>query len=582
MGIRITNKMMTNNSLNNLNTNKLLFDKISTQLSTKQKISRASEDPVVAIRALRLKTSLSTLDQYYSKNIPDAEAWLDNTQTALTNIQSCVSSIKGLATKATSGQYNLDQKKSLLQEYQSLRQQVYSEGNADISGRSLLTGYKTNMDLAFKAADTSAKYRISEKLSGSEVENINYVSGRVDVNASNILVSTDKEYDQNGVVNNSLYRLRLAYSDLAENTVADGTKLTYSSSGTLNTSLTVAMADSKTGYVKANMSLDPVSGNVNITVEGTDSAGGSYTALRDASGKVTISDSTGKTTTFQCDVSGNTLKATKEVEVKAVSLTDTANPDDAYLLATKDESKEKVIFIKETGELILGGGVYQSLQNSGKDSIGFTYEKTGFAKGELRPEHYFDCTNLNTGAEYENENTSQDIEYIVNFNQTITINTEAKNVFDESIGRDVDDLIAALESSIATETKKNELEGMLKDSQYSGKKEYIESMLSAVEKERTYANNKLQKLLDASITNFGAYGDKITVAITDIGSKESRLDMIKDRAARQQTNLQTLSEENIGIELSDVIVEQKAASVAYNAALSATSNILTKSLLDFI
>ena len=81
--MRMTNKIMQNNSLYNINNNKVLQDKLSTQMSTQKKITRPSDDPVVAIRALRLRTSVSELTQYYEKNAPDAESWLTVTEKAL-------------------------------------------------------------------------------------------------------------------------------------------------------------------------------------------------------------------------------------------------------------------------------------------------------------------------------------------------------------------------------------------------------------------------------------------------------------------------------------------------------------------
>jgi flagellar hook-associated protein 3 FlgL len=45
MAMRITTKMMQNRSLNNLNTNKTLQEKLTTQLSTMKKITRPSDDP---------------------------------------------------------------------------------------------------------------------------------------------------------------------------------------------------------------------------------------------------------------------------------------------------------------------------------------------------------------------------------------------------------------------------------------------------------------------------------------------------------------------------------------------------------
>ena len=49
---------MQRNNLSNINTNKVYQDKLSTQMSTQKKVSRPSDDPVVSIRALRLRLSL--------------------------------------------------------------------------------------------------------------------------------------------------------------------------------------------------------------------------------------------------------------------------------------------------------------------------------------------------------------------------------------------------------------------------------------------------------------------------------------------------------------------------------------------
>ena len=84
--MRITNNMITRNTKTNINSNKVSVDKYNTQMSTQKKISKASENPVIAIRSLRLSTTLSHLDQY-DTNIDDADSWLDVTETALINMK---------------------------------------------------------------------------------------------------------------------------------------------------------------------------------------------------------------------------------------------------------------------------------------------------------------------------------------------------------------------------------------------------------------------------------------------------------------------------------------------------------------
>lgn len=63
--MRITNKIMQRNNLSNINTNKMYKDILSTQMATQKKINRPSDDPVVAIRSLRLRSNVTEITQYY-------------------------------------------------------------------------------------------------------------------------------------------------------------------------------------------------------------------------------------------------------------------------------------------------------------------------------------------------------------------------------------------------------------------------------------------------------------------------------------------------------------------------------------
>ena len=70
--MRVTSKMMNSNALNNINRNKTNLSMLANQYATQQKIQRPSEDPVVAVRSLKYRTSVAELEQYAKKNVPDA------------------------------------------------------------------------------------------------------------------------------------------------------------------------------------------------------------------------------------------------------------------------------------------------------------------------------------------------------------------------------------------------------------------------------------------------------------------------------------------------------------------------------
>lgn len=203
--MRITNSMMTSNTKNNINLNKLNEDKLNTEMATGQKITRPSDDPVIAIRALRLNTNLSQLNQYYDKNIPDANAWLKVTETALTQTDAIFTNIKENLTNGASDTNTPTDRQKILQNLKGLRAEVYSAGNADYAGRTVFTGYRTGEPLTFLTTDTDLEdnYKIHQELTASDMSDYTYVTA----------AGTG---DEASVQSQTINRIRIAYDKLNE------------------------------------------------------------------------------------------------------------------------------------------------------------------------------------------------------------------------------------------------------------------------------------------------------------------------------------------------------------------------------
>ena len=74
--MRITNQMISNNSLRNMQKTMANVDNRTTQMETGKKITKASEDPVVAVRALKLrKPILPPYKNGAAKPQPAAPFW---------------------------------------------------------------------------------------------------------------------------------------------------------------------------------------------------------------------------------------------------------------------------------------------------------------------------------------------------------------------------------------------------------------------------------------------------------------------------------------------------------------------------
>ena len=83
--MRITNSMLVNNMISNLGKNLSRMESYQQKLATGKKISVPSDDPVVAARALKLRTDVSQIEQY-KKNVKDAMSWLEVTESAIADV----------------------------------------------------------------------------------------------------------------------------------------------------------------------------------------------------------------------------------------------------------------------------------------------------------------------------------------------------------------------------------------------------------------------------------------------------------------------------------------------------------------
>jgi flagellar hook-associated protein 3 FlgL len=526
--------MMLRNASSNINGNKVSVDSLNNQMTTQKKIQRPSEDPVVAIRALRLRSTLSEIDQYLNNNISDAEAWLETTETSITNIISVITDIRYQCTYGATGSLKSEDRNTILTNLEKLRDQIYSEGNADYAGRTIFTGYRTNQKLTFMTEDDDTTYNITQSFSYSDMEEHRYYSGDVTVPTSVAGVqATNNISDPH---QDTYSRLRLSYALSTET----GSGLLVDNAGTT----TLLDTDGATGTLSYTKS-DGTSVDFNVTV---------YDSIESAS-------------------TSGTLNV----------------PDD------------EAIFVKETGELILGKDLASDISES-KGSINIDYTKKGFSKGEVRPEYYFNCQKVPEGTdaatafddpdviryikydEQTGKQIYQGINYVVSANQTLTVNTEADEVLNADIGRDVDEMIEAVSRAISANQKVEDIEAMQKMEAYKDddSQAALEEWLTAAKKERDYADDNLQKLYNTYIGNFDDYLEKANLALTEVGSKGSSLALTKNRVTNQQTTVETLKSQNEDRELSDIILDYTSAYTAYEASLQAASKLNQTTLLNYL
>ncbi len=144
--MRITNNMLINNMLSNLNTNLNRMNKYQNQLATGKKISLPSDDPIVASRALKLRTDVAEIEQY-QRNVDDATSWMEITETTLGQMGDVMHRVRELTVQGANGTSTPDDLNKIKQEMDQLKIQMTHLANTSYAGRYIFSGYKTDKPL---------------------------------------------------------------------------------------------------------------------------------------------------------------------------------------------------------------------------------------------------------------------------------------------------------------------------------------------------------------------------------------------------------------------------------------------------
>lgn len=499
--MRVTNQMVNHTALRNMQRSQSKVSDTTTRMTSGKKIQKASEDPVVAMRALKLRSTVAQLDQYKTKNIKDADSWMFVTETSLNNIVGRLSSVYDYCVQGANDTYDTAARSNIVDGLQALKDQIYAEGSATYAGRYLFSGYRTSTDMTFATKESvrGVSYDITEHLSSNDFKRKDVVTDPLNYDMVDDYINGTAPYTPPRDATVSV--LKLAYNDLE---------------------------------------YDP-----EITFDGDKPADLGFTLV----------------------TKGRTDK-------------------DTYYEAGVNE----IVYIPETGELVFGENAYNALKAT-KD-IQVNYSKSTFQVGDLRPDHYFDCIKHEPQSDgtikaihFEQPEGGQNIQYEVNFNQFITVNTQGKNVITHAMGNEIDELTNALQELTEIEDTITKLKAKLTDPAYSEDKDKIakiNQLLEDADVEMALKRTRVADLFEKGETTFTNFMNKVSAEQADVGTRMNKLDMIATRVAEQYNNFDELRSANEDVETEEAIIDFNEANLVYNASLAATSNILQTTLLNYL
>lgn len=274
-----------------------------------------------------------------------------------------------------------------------------------------------------------------------------------------------------------------------------------------------------------------------------------------------------------------TVGGTALTKVKTIASTDA----DAYAVSDPDVD---AYYLYDTGEIVFSKATYESIQNN-QSEIEVTYCKKEFEKSDIRPQMYFECSCYDNvikpaNPTYYAEPSDQSIRYEINFSQTMTVNTQAKDAISTDIYRAIDYIAQTVAAMDELENKISDVEKMITNETDSTKIADYEKLKEMLETEKTLRTSVMTEAFAAGLTMVDEAQEKLNVAVADLGSKYKRLQLTEDKLSDQEVDTEEKLSDNEDIDLADAYINLTQADNLYQASLSATARILGNSLLNYI
>lgn len=188
--MRVTQTMLAHNSLRHLNQSYTRLGELQDQLSTGKKITRASQDPVVAMNGMRYRTQVMEVEQF-KRNLSEVYNWMEATDSALDKAAQVLHRVRELVQQAANDTYEENQRDSIAKEVGQLIEEMATIANTKSNNKYIFNGTNTTEKPVSIDGDDIT---VSENDTNVEIELLKGVY--IPVNSKPTNVFTDKLFKE--------------------------------------------------------------------------------------------------------------------------------------------------------------------------------------------------------------------------------------------------------------------------------------------------------------------------------------------------------------------------------------------------
>lgn len=178
--MRVTQSMLTNNMIRNLSNSYERLGKYQEQLATGKKISRPSDDPVVAMKGIAYREDLARVKQY-ERNIGEVHNWIDSADDALDKVGLALQRVQELVVQASTDTATPEDRQKIADEIDQIQKHIVDVANTRVGGKYIFNGADTKNPL-FTGYPDNTGLGLNPNANTSDVEIEVFDGIKLDVN----------------------------------------------------------------------------------------------------------------------------------------------------------------------------------------------------------------------------------------------------------------------------------------------------------------------------------------------------------------------------------------------------------------
>lgn len=140
--MRVTQSMLSNSNLKYISQNYNNLAKLQDQITTGKKISKPSDDPVVAMKGMRYRSQEAEVDQF-RRNLNEGLNWMDNADSALDETNQVLQRVRELVVQASNDSYETESRSNIEKEISSLQGHIVALANSKVGDNYIFNGTDT-------------------------------------------------------------------------------------------------------------------------------------------------------------------------------------------------------------------------------------------------------------------------------------------------------------------------------------------------------------------------------------------------------------------------------------------------------